>query len=133
MQKLVACSLASVLVAGQMLTPVAAHASGADDVPTRSPIKHFVVIFQENVSFDHYFGTYPNALNPAGEPQFTALPGTPTVNGLTPFLLTRNPNLHYHDQWSRRVEPLPAEHGLKPRPPTRTTITPPSRKHSTAA
>ena len=26
---------------------------------TRTPIKHVVVIFQENVSFDHYFGTYP--------------------------------------------------------------------------
>jgi phospholipase C len=33
-------------------------------------IKHVVVIFGENVSFDHYFGTYPSALNPAGEPQF---------------------------------------------------------------
>ncbi len=24
---------------------------------TTSPIKHLVIIFQENVSFDHYFGT----------------------------------------------------------------------------
>jgi phospholipase C len=57
-----------------------------------SPIKHIVVIFQENVSFDHYFGTYPNALNPAGEPQFHAGHGTPTVNGLSGALLTSNPN-----------------------------------------
>ena len=56
------------------------------------PIKHIVVVFQENVSFDHYFGTYPNALNPSGEPQFHARPGTPTVNGLTGALLTSNPN-----------------------------------------
>jgi phospholipase C len=34
---------------------------------TATPIKHLVVIFQENVSFDHYFGTYPNALNLYGE------------------------------------------------------------------
>ena len=27
----------------------------------RLPIKHLVVIFDENVSFDHYFGTYPFA------------------------------------------------------------------------
>ena len=27
---------------------------------TANPIKHLVVIFDENVSFDHYFGTYPN-------------------------------------------------------------------------
>jgi phospholipase C len=28
-----------------------------------TPIKHVVVIFQENVSFDHYFGTYPHTNN----------------------------------------------------------------------
>ena len=30
-------------------------------VQTATPIKHLVVIFHENNSFDHYFGTYPNA------------------------------------------------------------------------
>ncbi len=59
---------------------------------TATPIKHLVVIFQENVSFDHYFGTYPYATNPAGEPAFRAAPGTPTVNGLSGALLTSNPN-----------------------------------------
>ena len=49
---------------------------------TATPIKHLVVIFQENVSFDHYFGTYPNATNPSGEPTFNAAPDTPSVNGL---------------------------------------------------
>ncbi|HWX07463.1 MAG TPA: alkaline phosphatase family protein, partial [Bradyrhizobium sp.] len=34
-----------------------------DRASTATPIKHLVVIFQENVSFDHYFGTYPNAMN----------------------------------------------------------------------
>ena len=33
---------------------------------TTTPIKHLVVIFQENVSFDHYFGTYPKAANTSG-------------------------------------------------------------------
>src|SRR5580704_7981940 len=46
-------------------------------------IRHIVVIYQENVSFDHYFGTYPNALNLPGETPFTALPQTPAVNGFT--------------------------------------------------
>jgi phospholipase C len=59
---------------------------------TATPIKHVVVIFQENVSFDHYFGTYPLAENPRGEPRFVALPGTPTVNGLNEELLNNNPN-----------------------------------------
>ena len=60
---------------------------------TRTPIKHVVVIFQENVSFDHYFATYPYATNNTGsEPTFTAAPNTPSVNGLNGPLLTNNPN-----------------------------------------
>jgi len=59
---------------------------------TATPIKHLVVIFQENVSFDHYFGTYPNAANPPGEPKFYAARHTPSVNGLSPSLLANNPN-----------------------------------------
>ncbi len=66
----------------------------ADGSSTATPIKHLVVIFQENVSFDHYFGTYPNALNPAGEPTFNARRNTPTVNGLSSGLLSNNPNLN---------------------------------------
>lgn len=67
--------------------------SQAEGSQTTTPIKHLVVIFQENVSFDHYFGTYPFAANPAGEPRFTAERGTPAINGLTPALLSNNPNL----------------------------------------
>src|SRR5271166_6292553 len=59
---------------------------------TTTPIRHVVVIFQENVSFDHYFATYPKALNLAAEPKFEAKPGTPTVNGLNQTLLTGNQN-----------------------------------------
>jgi phospholipase C len=57
-----------------------------------TPIKHLVVLFDENVSFDHYFGTYPNAANTDGTP-FKAKRGTPKVNGLTSSLLNNNPNL----------------------------------------
>ena len=69
-------------------------ASPQDALPTSTPIKHVVIIFGENESFDHYFGTYPNATNPAGEPAFTPASGTPTVNGFTPALLSNNPNLN---------------------------------------
>jgi phospholipase C len=62
--------------------------------PPNGRIEHLVVIFQENVSFDHYFATYPVALNPKGEPRFHASPDTPTVNGLSNALLTLNPNLN---------------------------------------
>ncbi len=87
----------------------ASHSSAArrgnDAHGTATPVKHVVVIFQENVSFDHYFGTYPNAANTDGQ-QFTAAPGTPAVDGLAPAtssslppqlrhstnLITNNPN-----------------------------------------
>ena len=62
---------------------------------TNTPIKHLVVIFQENVSFDHYFATYPNATNPSGEPKFTSSPATSSVNGLSSDLLINNPNGNY--------------------------------------
>jgi phospholipase C len=58
---------------------------------TTTPIKHLVVLFDENISFDHYFGTYPNATNTDGT-KFTAAKHTPQVNGLTPALLNNNPN-----------------------------------------
>jgi phospholipase C len=55
----------------------------ANDPVTATPIKHVIVIFQENVSFDHYFATYPFAANStAGEPVFKAASDTPAVNGL---------------------------------------------------
>jgi phospholipase C len=66
--------------------------SPSSNEPSTTPIKHLVVIFQENESFDHYFGTYPNATNPPGEPKFAAKSGTPSVNGLGTALLTANPN-----------------------------------------
>ena len=59
---------------------------------TATPIKHLVVIFDENISFDHYFGTYPFAQNPPGEPHFNASQNTPSVNGLNTALLMDNPN-----------------------------------------
>jgi phospholipase C len=68
--------------------------NGGANVRTTTPIKHLVVIFQENVSFDHYFGTYPFATNPTGEPRFEASARTPSVNGLSGTLLTNNPNLN---------------------------------------
>ena len=74
------------------LTTVAlGSASAAPRPDTGTPIQHLVVIYQENVSFDHYFGTYPSAPNTSGQ-KFTPAPGTPAVNGLTPQLLTANPN-----------------------------------------
>jgi phospholipase C len=78
-----------------LFTIVAPAQSQKDDFATSTPIKHIVVIFQENVSFDHYFGTYPAAaVNKDGSRYFTgAKPGTSRVNNLVSAgLLTNNPN-----------------------------------------
>jgi phospholipase C len=80
---------------------------------TATPIKHLVVLFDENDSFDHYFGTYPFAANTDGS-VFHAKPGTPTVNGLYKKitrngpvgpLLTSNPN-EYNPQRLTHSEAL---------------------------
>ena len=89
-QKAVAGATLAALLCG----PGSAGMFAADHTyPTKTPIKHLVVIFQENISFDHYFGTYPYATNPPGEPYFYAKRDTPGVNGFTPALLTANTNL----------------------------------------
>src|SRR5579862_4635102 len=83
-----------VLVTGLLASGVLAGQNTANQqYRVGQPIQHLVVIFQENVSFDHYFGTYPNAANPKGEPAFYAFPGTPVPNGLSAALLNDNPNL----------------------------------------
>jgi len=85
------------LLAGMLLNPGmlgAAPPPPAKNPKTATPIKHLVIIFQENVSFDHYFGTYPVAVNGKGEPRFQAAAGTPEVNGLSNALINNNPNLN---------------------------------------
>jgi phospholipase C len=115
---MIAAGAAVALAAGLAIGATAASASNApkyagyhtpalvpasyyrDTNDTATPIKHLVVIFDENVSFDHYFGTYPYAANTGGT-MFVPKPGTPTVNGLYTKitktgpvgpLLTHNPN-----------------------------------------
>jgi phospholipase C len=91
MRKALLAVLGSVGVAAAVFSGLAAG-GGSDGGQTTTPIRHLVVIFQENVSFDHYFATYPDAANTDGTP-FTARPGTPSVNGLGLSLQApNNPN-----------------------------------------
>ncbi|NEB04091.1 alkaline phosphatase family protein [Streptomyces sp. SID13726] len=61
---------------------------------TATPIKHMVVIYDENISFDHYFATYPKATGTDGT-KFTAAKHTPKANNLlNAGLLKKNPNLY---------------------------------------
>jgi len=88
--------MAVVAASAMTLLPVyPASAQSQDGSSSKTPIKHVVVIFQENVSFDHYFGTYPHAkVNNDGTKYFGgAKDDTPRVNSLeSSGLLTNNPN-----------------------------------------
>lgn len=57
-----------------------------------TPITHLIVIVQENVAFDHYFGTYPNAMNKGNDSKFFANTDTHLINGLSLSLSNNNPN-----------------------------------------
>ncbi len=100
-RKFLALSLTSTIVlsgCGTGLTgaPVAPPAPVITPTTSAQVIKHVVVIFGENISFDHYFGTYPNAANlPNNAVKFTPATGTPVPNNYVsnPGLLTANPNL----------------------------------------
>ena len=93
------CKLPAVLAAAAVVSCAGSAALAQSrsyyrsDFKTATPIRHLVVIYDENVSFDHYFATYPTAANPPGEPTFQALPHTPKVNDLAAAnLLANNPN-----------------------------------------
>lgn len=87
--------LTAMIMAASSVAVINAQPAVATEFSQRSatPIKHLVIIFQENVSYDHYFATYPRATNPANEPFFNADPNTPSSNGLTQQLIDNNPNL----------------------------------------
>src|ERR1022692_2480108 len=120
----IAGAMALVALSVGATSAAAAGSSGAaathhHQAHTATPIKHLVVIFDENISFDHYFGTYPFAANLPGEQSFHAHSGTPTVNGLfnsegpggvTGPLLTSNPNLS-NPQRLAPADPMTCDQG----------------------
>ncbi len=100
--------VAAACLFGGVVAAAEAGGGGAPPSSTKTPIKHLVVIFQENVSFDHYFGTYPFAANSSGQKFFgshhvkvNALYDTPGAGGKG-TLLTNNPN---KDAANKQVNP----------------------------
>ncbi len=99
--------LASCAATSTVQMTCSGHVDAAAETATATKVKHVVVIFGENISFDHYFGTYPIAANNAGDAPFSAAVSTPVANnlatpldtthGFTPVagvdLLNHNPNL----------------------------------------
>jgi phospholipase C len=68
-----AAVLATMLAAGP-LVPGTPAAAGVSAHQPRTPIRHFVVLMQENHTFDSYFGTYPGA---DGVPKGVCMPVDP--------------------------------------------------------
>lgn len=65
--------------------PPAASSSTIKTVPM--PLKHFVYIIQENITFDHYFGTFPGANGIPKGVKFAYRPGGPRE--VAPFHLAK--------------------------------------------
>ena len=66
------------LILSTLVAPAATIGSTGKDAVTTTPIKHFVVLMQENHSFDSYFGTYPGA---DGIPAGACIPVDPRREG----------------------------------------------------
>ncbi len=97
MRRFLAASLSAMIAVSTIPFPSFAQSrnDSPDEPETATPIKHIVVIFGENISFDHYFGTYPKAENNSGETRFHYIPsphaGHDVANNLiTPLDPTRN-------------------------------------------
>lgn len=93
-----------------VLIPTQKAFPNANKLSTKTPIKHLIIIFQENNSFDRYFGAYPNALNLSGEPKFVAKENTPSVNGFTKQLLESNPNTIQPHRMANDFQPCSQSH-----------------------
>ena len=88
---IVSLFLVSVLVSTTMILPLAYAQQIISNNPATSPIKHIVVIMQENRSFDNYFGTYPGA---NGIPKNVCMPLDPDHPNNSPCVkpfLSTNP------------------------------------------
>jgi len=84
MKSLFIIIITSLLINTFGLSSVSAD-SDPQETETTTPIKHFVIIMQENHSFDNYFGTYPGA---DGFPPGIKMPVDP-----------EDPNTEYIEPW----------------------------------
>ena len=84
--------MAAALLAALCLTPIIVLAENAKDIP----VKHFIYIIQENITFDHYFGTFPGADGIPKDVKLSYEPGGERI--YAPFHLNKHVN-------SARLEP----------------------------
>jgi len=70
-----------------MSLAMSASVGAESDNGTHSPIKHTIILYQENISFDHYFGTYGHGSN--GIPAGSMLTHTDGVQTWGPYAPTQ--------------------------------------------
>jgi phospholipase C len=82
-----------VVVAAFLLAPLSAprDAVAAADPAPHTPIRHLVMLMQENHSFDNYFGTYPNADGIPTGICMPVRPGKPDKGCVKPYRLAERP------------------------------------------
>jgi phospholipase C len=86
------------LAAAGLLAAPAQAATPAEPAP-RTPIRHFVMLMQENHSFDNYFGTYPGADGIPPGVCMPVRPGKPDKGCVKPHHLASGPLPdHAHDR-----------------------------------
>ena len=94
---------ASFLILFSVLVPTLAPqkmAGAQSGNQPNTPIEHFVVVMQQNHTFDNYFGTYPGA---NGLPKDVCVPvslADPSQSCVAPFKITNEPisDLPHSDQ-----------------------------------
>src|SRR5258708_26548917 len=64
-----------------------AQGTAESDNGTPSPIKHTIILYQENISLDHYFGPYGNGSN--GTPAGSTLSSTNGISTWGPYSPTQ--------------------------------------------
>jgi phospholipase C len=74
-----------------LAVPAYAQAGQTAGSPTKTPIKHFVVIMQENHTFDNYFGTYPGADGIPANTRMPVDPNDPGAGFVEPFHIGNYP------------------------------------------
>jgi phospholipase C len=82
-RKVFAFFLMAVLGASQF-DPAKAGPAQADP-QAATPIKHLVVLMQENHTFDNYFGTYPGADGLPADTKMPIEPKDPSIGSVTPW------------------------------------------------
>src|SRR5260370_7269803 len=114
------------MAAGPVFTMV--QATAESDNGTHSPIKHTIILYQENISFDHYFGTYGNGSN--GIPAGSTLSYTNGISTWGPYSPTQLSGLsqsptcdadHSYPDMIHMATPRPTNHFLPPFNPPRPT------------